>query len=532
MNACMGHFEARERLVRLQVLYCGASGVGKATNLAVVERALGTSLPRQSGMSPNHLRCISPPQPLATEPPMQLQLCLETLTGLIEDPNQWRSSVAAADGIVFVVDAQRLRLRENLLAWADLLEHLRACDRDAYRMPIVVQFNKLDFTGCMSRADLETAINPEGFPSFEAHANQGKGVGQCFSEVVRRMMARAQSELDLEAQGISRSALVPATDALVTDINNRIDAAAAAAAAAAAERQAVVPVEPVVEPKATVSARPRPATRGPRAKSAAKTAPASTNPAATTATATTTTTAPGTRANAPEEPLSPLPGDVDATSVVALLLARARREWWRQVRSHEQAVLLLADDMSRASHSLLELLGLLRQQVGVLGPEVRHALKQAQTLIESLEGLPRRWLSSIEIPLPQCGIEPLLEGLSKTRSCRLVRRVTGQVPPVAVEEKVLRFLLLSLLASIPADEDVTVELRGSRKSCRLFLHGAVRISHPERMLLESLATGCGARLRPGHTAAGAFWILKLPWSWTPLPSRPQGELVESGGPPS
>ena len=104
------------------------------------------------------------------------RLHLYTVPGnAVYDSNR-RMILKGVDGIVFVADARRERLDENLESLENMKANLAAHGYELSRIPLVVQVNMRDFPTSMSSEELLRALNPEHHPHFEANAKAGDGV--------------------------------------------------------------------------------------------------------------------------------------------------------------------------------------------------------------------------------------------------------------------------------------------------------------------------------------------------------------------
>jgi len=80
------------------------------------------------------------------------------------------------DGIVFVADSQTERFGDTLESFKNLGENLAEMKLTLESLPLVLQYNKRDLPNSVTLDELNTKLNPQGFPFFEAVANQGIGV--------------------------------------------------------------------------------------------------------------------------------------------------------------------------------------------------------------------------------------------------------------------------------------------------------------------------------------------------------------------
>lgn len=87
-----------------------------------------------------------------------------------------RLLLTGLDGVIFVADAQKDRMDENLQAKANLEKNLAQQGTDIRQLPMVVQYNKVDLKNTYKLPELRSALNPYNVPDFEAVAYEGKGV--------------------------------------------------------------------------------------------------------------------------------------------------------------------------------------------------------------------------------------------------------------------------------------------------------------------------------------------------------------------
>jgi signal recognition particle receptor subunit beta len=112
---------------------------------------------------------------------------LYTVPGQVYYNATRRLVLRGVDGLVFVADSQRTKMPENIESYQDLLENLEGYEYDLDKLPLVFQYNKRDLSDVSSVEELESTLNPQGLPHFEAVAIQGRGVFdtlKCISKLV------------------------------------------------------------------------------------------------------------------------------------------------------------------------------------------------------------------------------------------------------------------------------------------------------------------------------------------------------------
>ena len=176
--------------IHLKVVYYGPGLGGKTTNL---EQIHGRTKPDRRGKlislateSERTLFFDLLPVELGVFMGYQVRLHLCTVPGQIAHDKTRRLVLRHVDGIVFVVDSQAERLRENQESIVNLATNLRLQGDDPDVLPFVVQYNKRDLAGVLSIDELRFALGvPDGATEIEAIANRGVGVFETVKAILR-----------------------------------------------------------------------------------------------------------------------------------------------------------------------------------------------------------------------------------------------------------------------------------------------------------------------------------------------------------
>jgi signal recognition particle receptor subunit beta len=92
------------------------------------------------------------------------------------------------DGVIFVADAQKDRMDENLQAKSNLEKNLDQQGYDIRQIPMVIQYNKMDLKNTVKLPELRSALNPYNVPDFEAVAFEGRGVFESLKTVSKSII--------------------------------------------------------------------------------------------------------------------------------------------------------------------------------------------------------------------------------------------------------------------------------------------------------------------------------------------------------
>jgi hypothetical protein len=99
------------------------------------------------------------------------------------------------DGLVFVADSQREMLDANRENLGKLYRSLAQVEIDSNEVPMVFQYNKRDLPNLLSVDELNSALNPQGYPFFEAIAEQGKGVFETLKGITKLTLKSIKAKL-------------------------------------------------------------------------------------------------------------------------------------------------------------------------------------------------------------------------------------------------------------------------------------------------------------------------------------------------
>ena len=80
------------------------------------------------------------------------------------------------DGVVFVADAERERLRDNIDSLKELAQNLAKQGKQFREFPLILQYNKIDLPSALPVPVLDRYLNTIRVPRFEAVAVNGHGV--------------------------------------------------------------------------------------------------------------------------------------------------------------------------------------------------------------------------------------------------------------------------------------------------------------------------------------------------------------------
>ena len=169
-----------QKSVTVKIVYYGPGMSGKTTNLEIVhQRAPDGSRGDLTSISTDGDRTLFfdfMPLDLGTVAGMKTQFQIYTVPGQVYYNSTRKLVLQGVDGVIFVADSSASMMEENLESLRNLHENLTEYGKEFATMPMVIQYNKRDLPDALPVAELESALNPTGRPSFEGVANTGQGV--------------------------------------------------------------------------------------------------------------------------------------------------------------------------------------------------------------------------------------------------------------------------------------------------------------------------------------------------------------------
>jgi mutual gliding-motility protein MglA len=168
------------REIHGKIVYYGPGLCGKTTNLQIIHGKIP-----QNGRS--ELLSIATetertlffdflPLDLGKVHGFTIRFHLYTVPGQILYERTRVAVLNGADGVVFVADAQRDRLADNLQSLRELAHNLTNQGKRLLEFPLVMQYNKMDLPTALPTPVLDRYLNTIKVPRYEAVAVNGNGV--------------------------------------------------------------------------------------------------------------------------------------------------------------------------------------------------------------------------------------------------------------------------------------------------------------------------------------------------------------------
>lgn len=180
--------------VILKVVYYGPAECGKTTNLLYLNKTIQEQYRGDILMLDSYgertLFFDFFPIYLGEVEGFKVRFQLYTVPGQIHYRASRMLVLDGVDGIVFVIDSQIHRLKENFESWEDMVDNLKSYKVSPKRIPIVLQYNKRDLPEIIDLGTMEMKLRLNGVSVFEAIAVNGKGVFPTIRTVCKEVIER------------------------------------------------------------------------------------------------------------------------------------------------------------------------------------------------------------------------------------------------------------------------------------------------------------------------------------------------------
>ncbi|HEY3267899.1 MAG TPA: ADP-ribosylation factor-like protein [Armatimonadota bacterium] len=181
--------------ISYKIVYYGCGMCGKTTNLQVIHGLLpGSAKGNLVSLATQQDRTLFfdfLPVDLGAINGLRARFQVYTTPGQSFYSATRKIVLRGADGVVFVVDSQWDRMRENLESWQSLVVDLTEHGYDPGKMPVVIQYNKRDLPNVAPVDYLQKLLNPEGRHWHSSIAASGEGVVNTLKSISKSVLLRA-----------------------------------------------------------------------------------------------------------------------------------------------------------------------------------------------------------------------------------------------------------------------------------------------------------------------------------------------------
>lgn len=191
----------KDKIISYKIVYYGAALSGKTTNLRYVAGLAKDVVEHKTEM----LSLETKGSRTLYFDTLQLrfgqiggyaaQFNLYTTPGQMTYITKRRLVLTGADAIIFVMDSQLSRQRDNVQSWFSMERQLFELGMSKTKIPILVQLNKRDMHYVASHEQLLKSIRGENLKHMDAVADKGTGVMESLKWVLDELIRTTISNL-------------------------------------------------------------------------------------------------------------------------------------------------------------------------------------------------------------------------------------------------------------------------------------------------------------------------------------------------
>jgi len=217
----MAEANAERGEVNARIVYWGIEGSGKSTNLRTIHAKLRPDHRGRLEQVPTRLDPTVGydrlPIELGEIAGVRTRIQIVAVPGAGEHAPTRKQLLDRVDGVVFVVDARRERIDENVAAFEELRSALAAYGRTLEQVPLVVQYNKQDLSDPYVLEELHRKLDVRGAAVFEAVASEGAGVLQTLTTISKRVVRTLREKGVVPSARASTAPRRPAPDPVTSE---------------------------------------------------------------------------------------------------------------------------------------------------------------------------------------------------------------------------------------------------------------------------------------------------------------------------
>ena len=193
--------------MQVKLVYYGPGRGGKTTNLEYIynkfQDRIQSKLTTVKTYGDRTLFFDFLPLDIGTVMGYNIKMQLYTVPGQVKYKATRRLVLRGVDGIVFVADSMALRRKMNAVSLKDLQENLATFDKNIFKIPLVMQYNKRDLADSGIRLlpieTMEKDLNSKlKAPSFKASALTGINIVETMKKAISLTVASLQEKLELK----------------------------------------------------------------------------------------------------------------------------------------------------------------------------------------------------------------------------------------------------------------------------------------------------------------------------------------------
>lgn len=200
----MALINVKTREIQIKIVYYGPGRGGKTTNLEYINRTYREQIKTEMvSLKTNDDRTLFfdfLPFDVGQIKGFDVTIQLYTVPGQVKYNATRKLVLRGVDGIVFVADVQKKQRKKNIDALNQLYENLQTYNLNLFKIPLVMQYNKVDLRGCdvvvLDSKTMQKDLNSRlKVPAFEASAIKGGNVIPTLKKIISATLASIQDQV-------------------------------------------------------------------------------------------------------------------------------------------------------------------------------------------------------------------------------------------------------------------------------------------------------------------------------------------------
>jgi mutual gliding-motility protein MglA len=194
----------KDKLIQAKIVYYGPGRGGKTSNLEYIYKKcralINSEMVTVKTQGDRTLFFDFFPFDMGKIKGYDVKLQLYTVPGQVKYNSTRRLVLKGVDGVVFIADSAVERREKNIISLKNLQENLTLYNKDIYKIPLVLQYNKRDLatqgTPVLDIETMEKDLNCDlKVPFFEASALTGDNIVPTLKKIILLTVATLENEL-------------------------------------------------------------------------------------------------------------------------------------------------------------------------------------------------------------------------------------------------------------------------------------------------------------------------------------------------